>query len=127
MNLLENSVDVGRVGLLSGLLCLLLVTRAGALGLGGGLLGSLRWGLAGRHGCLTALGSGGLGSRGCGLGCLYEPEGSCVRMANGWLGSLARCAHHCDKELYGLKVGGGLCVTVKCLIERVGRRSERRW
>lgn len=57
VNLLEDTVDVGRVSLLADLGGLLLVTRLGG-GLGG-LLGSLGGGLAsGRGGCLTGGGGG---------------------------------------------------------------------
>lgn len=63
VDLLEDSVDVGRVGLLANLGSLLLVRRlAGGLAR---LLGSL----GGLGGCLTTSRSWGLGSSGCGLGC----------------------------------------------------------
>jgi hypothetical protein len=73
VHLLQDSVDVGGVGLLSGLLGLLLVTGSGRLGLGSSLLAGLSGGLG--SGSLATLGSGGLGSRGSGLGCLKRRRG----------------------------------------------------
>lgn len=75
VHLLQHSVDVGGVGLLSGLLGLLLVTGSGRLGLGSSLLAGLGGSLGG--GGLATLRSGGLGSRRSGLGCL-ENEGGGV-------------------------------------------------
>lgn len=71
VNLLEDTVDEGRVGLLAGLAGLLLVTRGGGLGLGGSLLGGLSGGLASLSWGLAGLGGGGLSGSGSGLRGLF--------------------------------------------------------
>ena len=73
VNLLEDSVDVGRVGLLSSLSRLLSLAGGRGLGLGSSLLGSLSGSLAGRS--LTSLRSGSLGSRRSGLRGLEKRRG----------------------------------------------------